>query len=132
MGNALENVNFMENVYIVKNNRFIKFNIFNYIIKKMGDKLKTLKDIEVTGCSCDRCEQCYGITRYLSEEEIKQEGIEWIKSIKEVQKKGDTLFNEHGKLNGLNINIFDYEQDDSIGMIKFIKHFFNIIEEDLK
>jgi len=80
--------------------------------------LKTLKDLEC-------CPQ-------LMKEEFKTEAIKWIIAIKGVQKKGDTLFKEHGKLKkDFEVDIYDYEQDDSAPMIKWIKYFFNITDKEI-
>ena len=97
------------------------------------NELKTLKEL-ISKLRYEKYEgkKAIGYDFYKIQEELKQEAIKWIKAIKEVQKKGDTLFKEHGKLKeDFAINIYDYEQDDSIPIIKFIKHFFNIEESDL-
>jgi len=97
----------------------------------MGD-LKTLKDIkEVVIMGFHPAD--VNIFRDGFSKELKQEAIKYIKAIKGIYKLGDTLFKEHGKIApGFELDLYDYEQDDCAGAIKFIKYFFNITEEDLQ
>jgi len=82
-------------------------------------KLKTLKDIEVCGCCSTEDMEQYGCIK----PELKQEAIKWVKEIEK---------------NGLNINGLlvppeaKTNKDWNKFMVEWIKHFFNITEEDLK
>ena len=72
-------------------------------------KLKTLKGLEEHTCMIDDCcrEELY--------DSLKQEAIKWIKDIRE----------------NMDENI-PSGCHDTVGLICWIKHFFDIIEEDLK
>lgn len=80
--------------------------------------MKTLKDIDYhSGCIA-------GDKLYVSKEDSKQEAIDWIIKLRNL-KKGDHF------IDNLFI-IIDDEQDDTIQIINFIKHFFNVTEEEVK
>lgn len=86
--------------------------------------LKTLKDIEVR--EAGKPYLCYS-------DKLRKEAIEWVKAIKEVQEKGETFLEDHGKIApNFKVDIFYYEQDDSDPMIRLLKYFFNIEESELK
>lgn len=68
-------------------------------------ELKTLKDLEVCGCCQVEDQQEYGCMK----NELRQEAIKWVNRI--------------------------YDKDISMHFLEtgyFIKHFFNLTEEDLK
>jgi len=97
----------------------------------MSEELKTLKDINHepsnTDCVVDLC------CKSPRDIEIKTEAINWIKALED---------RHNWKINGGGANFklvpeadigeVDYEQDDGAAIIKFIKYFFDITEEDLK
>lgn len=75
-----------------------------------------------------------GINDYLIFDEVKEEAIKWIKELDTLSGSGDCHYNKIDK-------IFDYSCtacSEGCGMcgaeiiINFIKHFFNITEEDLE
>jgi len=73
-------------------------------------ELKTLKDLRVWDLKeLEKDEQ-----GHVHIEELKAEGIKWVKFQKDIQMHNPRYFNEY-RLN-----------------IQWIKHFFNITEEDLK
>lgn len=93
----------------------------------MKDKLKTLKDLDKE----------YNLNVYGYEpnviELLRAEAIKDYKRLLEVAMKGDTLFKKHGKIaEGFEVNIFDYEQNDITGILKYIKWKFNLTDEELK
>ena len=92
-------------------------------------ELKTLKDLEYF----QHLEHINETIKVVESIDLRQEVINWIKAIKEVQNEGDTLFKTHGKITkDFEVNIHDYEQDDSEPMIRILMHIHNITEEDLK
>ena len=75
----------------------------------MNEKLKTLKDIE-------KSEKC-----------LKAEAIKWVKDIYNFEKPQKDFMWE--KITGKQII---YSLDAMISMSNWIKHFFNLTDEDLK
>ena len=73
-------------------------------------KLKTLKDLRLTD------------EHWVNRENLKAEAIKWVKFNEEAKEKNEKLPDRMGEHYGA-LNE---------GAIIFIKHFFNIIEEDLK
>lgn len=86
-------------------------------------ELKTLREIEDKAGESDN-EGAWD--KWLLGDNIRDEAIKWIKELYKTKE------NETNMINGLEVCIYEYEQDDSYPMIKWIKHFFNISEEDLK
>ncbi len=94
----------------------------------MSDKLRTLKDIE---CDSDDSDgECYNCHK----EKLKQEAIKWIKSLNSLKAKKSYTSQDLGAK-----EIFIYHNygelvphNDVTAIVGFIKHFFNITEEDLK
>jgi hypothetical protein len=85
-------------------------------------ELKTLKDLNFYGCYAKDIKDL-----------LKQEAIKWVKAMKKIYEKGETLFKEHGKLTeDFELNLFAYEQDDIAGAVKFAMYFFNLTEKDLE
>ena len=90
-------------------------------------KLKTLEDIEIVG------EYGHGYYKkllpYCISKELKQEAIKWIKNIK-------TDFPDICDLDcGIHKGHWTHDNillHTALGKIDWIKHFFNITEEDLK
>ena len=74
-------------------------------------KLKTLKDLKGYYLGFEKTKDIGGKenTLGIAKEELKQEAIKWVMEMKE-----------------------DYRDDINIGITNWIKHFFNITEEDLK
>ena len=91
-------------------------------------ELKTLKDIGVKLSSNSQ-------TYFINQEILRQEAIKWIEELSGRCNEHIT-FSEDGKISyGLDgygrIDCWE-EQDDCQPIIKWIKHFFNITEEELK
>ena len=107
------------------------------------EELKTLKDIrcpliaEAKENRFVETEKLEDMQKYLdktwvAKAEIKKEAIRCAKAIKGIYKKGGTLFKKHGELaKGLELDLFEYEQDDCAGALKFIQWFFDITSEEL-
>ena len=69
----------------------------------------------------------------ISWEELKAEAVKDYKRLLKFYEKGGTLSKEHGKIaEGFEVDIYNYEQDDVSGILKYIKWKFNLTEEDLK
>ena len=84
------------------------------------NELKTLKDIPIPN-------------RTFTRRILKDEAVKDYKRLLKVYEKGDTLFKEHGKIaEGFEVDLYDYEQDDVKGILKYIKWKNNLTEEDLK
>jgi hypothetical protein len=89
---------------------------------------KTLKEIDICGtckvehCSCFK-DPCECETKdWCIHKDLRKEAIAWIKELEDIKDKdGQPKYYCKG-LTGM-----DYTED----IIKFIKHFFNITEEDL-
>ncbi len=89
--------------------------------KKPNMKLKTLKDLEIHNLSrFDKCFE-YEQGKQYAKEWVRQEAIKWIKALDD---KGDTKEPEEG--------FGATEQGSRMNVVKWIKHFFNILEDDLK
>jgi tRNA G10 N-methylase Trm11 len=92
-------------------------------------ELKTLKDIEYH----ENWSSKKGYDIIVNSNTLKQEAIKWVKAMKKIYEKGETLFKEHGKLTeDFELNLFAYEQDDIAGAVKFAMYFFNLTEKDLE
>jgi len=90
-------------------------------------KLKTLKDIYgVSDFDCDEDE-------YLKRN-LKAEAIKWVKVLDKTNKDNyDLPRGESVDIGDLKDVEVDWEESSEIyGMIKILKHFFNLTEEDLK
>ena len=77
------------------------------------EELKTLKDFEdkeFTKWGCDSID--------VFKEELKAEAVKWVKSM------SNNCLMMH--------NFWKYNSEEVEGSIKWIKHFFNLTEEDLK
>ena len=91
-------------------------------------KLKTLKEIESVGTAI-------GIANYYVD--IKEEAIKWVKDLKEAVWT-PSLLNCEGKYDKWKEHIkpyedfYDEEYNSFEEVMNWIKHFFNITEEDLK
>lgn len=89
----------------------------------MTTELKILEDIGVCGCCEVEDQQEYGCMK----PEIKSEAIKWIKELNEFPYKYNDSF-------GKTRDVFIIENEygvDPLGLINWIKHFFNITEEEL-
>ena len=87
--------------------------------------LKTLKDLEGHTCSVDDCCRSDLITS------LREEAIKWIKEFKKEEVSDE---NGHIKIGGLDYYM-GYPEDggaDLDEICDWIKHFFNITDEDLK
>ena len=83
-------------------------------------ELKTLIDIQRCGV-CD------------TDFKLRQEAIKWIKKIEGKYLSVQTLEDKELLLKAISIDLNDwYKEYDVPSIIWFIKHFFNIEEEDLK
>jgi len=84
-------------------------------------KNKTLKDFTDKECFVKfypaRTEEKLRKQRFIDEDKLKKEAIKWVKELKGTDEYSE---NEGGTF------------DDNINVQKWIKHFFNITEEDLK
>jgi len=94
--------------------------------------LKTLKNLAIEGIYLSRN------ARLVSEEELKQEVIKWIKELTKIEDYKELSITKKFE-NGLNLTISELDTDgwaDGFVMTKavihWIKHFFNISDEDLK
>lgn len=88
----------------------------------MGEKLKTLKDIDLSGVDIIREKGKPKVSQDIIRKKLKQEiGIKWIKHF-ENMKKDDKLFTE----------LFNYNSDEVFGAELILRKVFNISEEDLK
>ncbi len=105
------------------------------------EELKTLKDFH---CACFDCGECgsdfsfckkgmeryAGCSRTINEDYLREEAIRWIKKIEpfncssNIPKKYQKFFLDVGGDCG--------SEECCDNLIEFIKHFFNITEEDLK
>jgi len=84
-------------------------------------KLKTLKDLQFTNYHMDA----------MIRDGLKQEAIKWIKRLENYEKHINYSTSRKGyEL----INFLDHEEEFHIPiyLVRWIKHFFNITEEDLK
>jgi len=92
-------------------------------------ELKTLKDFK-TPKGCDY------ICKTLVLRDLKQEAIKWVKEISKDRSIGVQLFTDGKKRKGNPIGkaIYGDEERKLINKekIEWIKHFFNLTEEDLK
>jgi len=82
-------------------------------------KLKTLKDLE---------KEHEGFTyedRLVTGDEIKEEAVKWIKHYREINKKDKRIADDDRDVRGVKFGANYLVQG-------WIKHFFNITEEDLK
>jgi len=99
-------------------------------------KFKTLKDIYAPLSQRKKhiSEEQFGEEEDLiSRIDVKTEAVKWVKRMLKIYEKGDTLCKKHGKITkDFELDLYDYEQDDVAGAVKFAKYFFNITEEDLK
>ncbi len=77
-------------------------------------KLKTLKDLK--GCTCCGC----NVENYVDIETLRQEAIKHLKKLEEDRKEAVKLCGHFG------------EEAAVIGIMDWIKDFFNISEEELK
>jgi len=94
-------------------------------------ELKTLNDLKRKDFDPKVFPELTAHNQALSQ--AKREAIKWIKEIEKVQEIGDTCLKDHGKIReDFEVDIYDYEQDDSMPMIRILKYFFNISKEDLK
>lgn len=93
----------------------------------MANKLKTLNDLGVCGCCEVEDQQEYGCMK----PELREEAIKWLKELKRVGElhSKDNFCKE--KVGELELCLYDYEEDEFTPVKKFIKHFFEITEEDL-
>ena len=90
-------------------------------------KLKTLKDLD--NPVEENSDGSFGDMDAVYIDDLKQEGIKWIKEIWEGDE--DKLMKEYGP-KGKQI-FHDFEPSCECGVVKgFIQYFFNITEEDLK
>lgn len=89
--------------------------------------LKTLKDINHIRMSTTRSE---GKTTFdVNVDVLRHEAIKWIKKLE--------MHNDIKKDNRLTVGELElaynrYEQDDFFPVIKFLKYFFNVTDEDLQ
>lgn len=89
----------------------------------MGDKLKTLKDINPTGkTGCLRCENIGEACAVCYIQTLKQEAIKWAKSMR----------NENNEFENIERCELSHNRGTVMDADDFIKHFLNITEEDLK
>ena len=84
-------------------------------------KLQTLKDLSDTTIECET--GCFDDSKYpyVYLKDLKQEAIKWIKEL-----------TEQGILGNLDSQDRHYENMGRKAKIEWIKHFFNITEEDLE
>lgn len=85
-------------------------------MKKQKEYLKTLKDILT-----DECFEPDDGTIFKVKVKLRQEAIKWIKNIRENKTYRSPIWNE----------LNDYREGRDM-LISWIKHFFNIEEEELK
>ena len=108
-------------------------------------ELKTLKDLKEKEIMCEDCDYEYGVHKknfdypdYVDYKKLKQEAIKWLKELHKyytwssVNKYLKPKFPEkiEDELGVCSDNIDCICGETAI--IEFIKHFFNITEEDLK
>lgn len=87
----------------------------------MIEENKTLKDLKRIQAGFNHDDSSFG-SSWINEFQLKQEAI---KHIKKIQKENEGIdFSEEGN--------WGYTREYPAGQIKWIKMFFNIIEEDLK
>ena len=108
----------------------------------MEKELKTLKDLKIIDCYCNETASGEGIRGFFRESELKAEAVKWVKEIKERRDNGqnDISLVNLGKMNRDGegdypedyLTNYSYETSDYSGAIKWIKHFFNLTESDLK
>ncbi|MCD6172945.1 MAG: hypothetical protein J7J96_04020 [Sulfurimonas sp.] len=77
-------------------------------------KLKTLKDLEATEWNSTHTQR---FEKWVNVSELKQEAIKWVKSYEKSFE--NPACNEE-------------QENKYLGAISFLKHFFNLTEEDLK
>lgn len=68
---------------------------------------------------------------WVDSNKLKAEAIKWVKELRKnfaIHQKDNFC---HIKTGELDLNFFDYEQNDFDPIIRFVKHFFNITEEEL-
>ena len=94
-------------------------------------ELKTLKDLS-DNCLLRKDNCC--VPNYVKE--LKQEAIKWVKLIEKDKTIGIQLFTDRKKRKGNPIGTAYYGDEErkiiNREKIEFIKHFFNITEEELK
>ena len=70
--------------------------------------------------------------------QLRQEAIKWIKAIRKGQKEQDKIAIEKPETHTFKVDVggldlsYEMDFDETEPIIRFIKHFFNITEEDLK
>ncbi len=91
-------------------------------------KTKTLKDIE----SPSQWDVEDGLD-IVSKDDLKQEAIRWVKIFNIYFEKDKSKWGFDGRKNyKKECGIDEFDQQEWDGIITFIKHFFNLTEEDLK
>ncbi len=89
------------------------------------NELKTLKDL---GTKAMKVESPYQM-HYITGEELRQEAIKWIKTLKGFY---DLEYNERDRIGTLFFGTRKPETHEIMIAIRTIKHLFNITEEELK
>ena len=72
----------------------------------MTEELKTLKDFDCKGCYCQLAP------------ELKAEAVKWVKEMEDGEMETDDRF-------------FDYDSNSNEILINWIKHFFNLTDDDI-
>lgn len=87
-------------------------------------ELKTLKDLDMYGVDADGCLETSTIGHLIKEDELRQEAIKWAKQMYE-----DGKFQN---LEGKDKEAKYVYQQERLAIYRWIKHFFNITDDDLK
>ncbi len=88
----------------------------------MTDELKTLKDLGISHSD----EEGKNFEHWISIEELKQEAIKWVKDMSDTKNKNFEKYATHYGGSAM------YERVDNENLLKWIKMFFNLTDEELK
>ena len=92
-------------------------------------ELKTLKDLEYVKLGGER----NWLGKLSSHNDLRAEAIKWVKGLIEYEQEHYKVpRGERRELDGLMMEVDWEESSQQEGIIKFIMHFFNLTEEDLK
>ena len=91
--------------------------------------MKTLKDLKEYIAEYESVDEV--VEGLIKKEELRQAAIEWIKAMEKFMEENDTF---HGcTFKDGNLELYEEcENSDISGTVMWVKHFFNITEEDLK
>lgn len=93
----------------------------------MTEQLKTLKDMKnIESFECETCNTKHNFIYFKSDNSLRKEAIKWIKELERINKQ----YNSRGE-NVIVLSLYD-KINGNKSKIEWIKHFFNLTEEDLK